>query len=213
VADSSLVRVAVAAGLDLAWRGETARAKEMAFQLRRSRESGVTGAFAVAELADRMAGFRRAEPAVMAALKAQNANDLAGTEKSAREALAMHADNPPAHLALARVAMRQNDLGAAQTHLAEALRWGGNLDRCSAYNNLGIIAMRQNRKPDGRAAFEAARRENPGEPNTYIYLARWHVASGQADSARVVLADGVQRAFPTAEPKKAIVALAAGQAF
>lgn len=213
VADSSLVRVAVAAGLDLAWRGETTRAREMAIQLSKRRESGVAGAFAVAELADRMAGFRRAKPAAVDALRALDRNDLAGAEKSAREALAVHPDNPPAHLTLARVAMRQDDLEAARTHLAEVLRWGGNLDRCSAYNNLGIIAMRESRQPDGRAAFEAARRENPGEPSTYIYLARWHVASGQADSARAVLADGLLRAFPSVEPKKALAALAAGRSF
>jgi len=213
VADSSLARVGAAAGVEMARRGETVRAKEMALQLRKRPDADVPAAFALAELADRMGGLRRAQPQVVAALKALDANDLTAAETAAREALAAHADNPPAHLVLARVAMRRNDAAQARAHLAEALRWGGSLDRCSAYNNFGILAMREDRRDDGRAAFEAARRENPGEPNTYIYLARWHVAAGHPDSARAVLAAGAERAFPSLEPKRALAALAAGQTF
>jgi spermidine synthase len=213
VADSSLVRVAIAAGLDLARRGERTRAREMAFQLSKRRPSGVTGAFAIADLADHMAGSGGAKAAVVAALAALDRNDLAAAAGQAREALATHPESSPAHLVLARVAMRQEDLATARAQLAEALRWGGNLDRCSAYNNLGIIAMRESRLGDGRRAFEAARGENPGEPNTYLYLARWHVAAARVDSARAVLTEGVSRAYPTTEPRRALAALAAGQAF
>jgi hypothetical protein len=93
------------------------------------------------------------------------------------------------------------------------LRWGGTSERCLAYINLGILDMREGRRADGRASFEAARGEDLGEPSAYVHLARWYVAAGRPDSAAVVLREGLGQAYPTDLVRQAMDALRAGRSF
>jgi cytochrome c-type biogenesis protein CcmH/NrfG len=109
--------------------------------------------------------------------------------------------------------MRREHLDEARHHLEETLRWGGNSDRCDAYNNLGIIEMRAGNSAAGRALFDAARRTQPGEPNSYLYLARSYFQDGRVDSARAVLRDGLSRAYPLDPLTQALAAVDAGRSF
>ena len=124
-------------------------------------------------------------------------------------AFAAHPHSPWAHLGAAQVAMRRARYDDVRRHLSEMLRWGGTSERCLAYINLGILDMREGRRADGRASFEAARHEDLGEPSAYVHLARWQLAAGRPDSAAVILREGLALAYPTDPVRKALEALGA----
>lgn len=213
VADSSLASVAMAAGLDLARAGLTERAETMASELRRTGGAAVPGALAIAELARRFEGARLAQTWVARAVAALGANDLAAADSMLRRAFAAQPDNPGAHLQAAWGAMRRDDRALAREHLAVTMRWGDMRDRCLAYNVLGIIAMREGRETEGRAAFVAALGTHPGEASSYVNLARVQVQAGHPDSAAAVLENGLARTFPNESILKALEALRGGRSF
>jgi Tfp pilus assembly protein PilF len=94
--------------------------------------------------------------------------------------------------------MRRERLAAAREHLALALRTGDLRQRATALNNLGILHMRAGRATQGLQAFHQARATLPGDPESYLNLARWHHQAGDEESARAALDDGLRRAYPLA---------------
>jgi Flp pilus assembly protein TadD len=86
-------------------------------------------------------------------------------------------------------------------------------DRCLAYNVLGIIAMREGREAEGRAAFVAALGTHAGEASSYVNLARVQVQAGHPDSAAALLENGLARTFPNESILKVLEALRGGRGF
>lgn len=213
VADSSLVPVAEAVGLELARRGDGERAKLLASELRQRAGPGKPGETAIVQLAEQSESVRRTQEWLALANSALNGGDPEAADRWLRKVFELQPDSPTGHLIAARADMRRERLDGARKHLAVTLKWGMHAERASAYNNLGIIEMRLGRKAEGRADFEAARRTHPGEPNSYVHLARWLVQAGLPDSARAVLREGLTRAYPPDALERALAAVAAGQSF
>jgi spermidine synthase len=213
VPEAVLPQVALAAGSELVSLGVTERAEAMVVDLAAAGPEFAAAAAALKEIC------RHTEVAALAKLwiergrEALDHNDVAAAESSVARALAIDPESGPSHLLAGRLAMRAERLGEARANLERALRTTTGLDRCVAYNNLGIISMRESQMATGRAYFEAARGVHPSEPNTYLHLARWFRESARADSAEVVLREGLAVARPVEPIQRALAAVRTGQSF
>jgi len=213
VPEAVLPQVALAAGSELAALGVTERAEAMLADLAAAGPEFASATAALEEVYRRTEVAGLAKPWIERGREALDRGEVAAAESSVARALALDPENGVAHLLAGRAAMRTDRLGEARKHLEQAVRAATRLDRCVAYNNLGIISMREGQPTAGRAFFEAARGAHPSEANSYVNLARWHRAAGHADSAEVVLREGLPLARPADPIQRALAAVRAGQSF
>ena len=210
----ALARAAGAGGIALARQGQTARAGDMAMELRLLQSDEAKAAsFDVGEAVQVAEKNRRITDFLNRGDQALDANDVDGATRLAQMLFREDPEDAAGHLLLARIAMRRDSLAEARQNLALVLSKGTPDLQSAAHRNLGIIAMREGHVDLGRAEFEASRSLTPLEPTPYLYLARLQFQTGHQDSAEATLVDGIQHTTLPADLRRALDALRSGSSF
>lgn len=118
-------------------------------------------------------------------------NDLIGADKHFQRAYALVPDNPETNFAL-------GNLRAGQGRRSEAIRFYHAALRLDpkhkgALNNLGVIALDDQRPAEARDYLRKAIELEPQNVKTYFLLAKAELALGNVEGARIALARALER--------------------
>lgn len=122
---------------------------------------------------------------------ALEANDLTAAENHLQRARALVPDNPEIILAMGNLRLAQRNRAEAVALYEAVLR----LDprHKSALNNLGVIALEDQRFADAKEFFHRALEQEPQNAKTHFLLAKTELALGNIAGARIALAHALER--------------------
>jgi Flp pilus assembly protein TadD len=122
---------------------------------------------------------------------ALEANDLSAAETHLQRARALVPDNPEIILAIGNLRLAQSNRAEAVALYESVLR----LDprHKSALNNLGVIALEDQRFADAKEFFRRALEQEPQNAKTHFLLAKTELALGNIAGARIALAHALER--------------------
>jgi hypothetical protein len=122
---------------------------------------------------------------------ALDTNELTAAENHLQRARALVPDNPEIIFAMGNLRLAQGKPAEAIAFYRAALR----LDprHKSALNNLGVIALEDQRFEDAKEYFRCALEQGPQNAKTHFLLARTELALGNIAGARIALAHALER--------------------
>jgi Tfp pilus assembly protein PilF len=125
-------------------------------------------------------------------LQALDLNHLDVAQQKLNLAYAYVPDNAELNFALGNLRLARGDRDAAKSYYFTTLSLDPRHE--GSYNNLGVLALEENRGDLAADLFAKALRQNPRDAKTYYLLARSHLAVGDLKSARVEIEQAVKLA-------------------
>jgi Flp pilus assembly protein TadD len=118
-------------------------------------------------------------------------NELTAAENHLQRARALVPDNPEIILAMGNLRLAQSDRAEAIVLYEAVLRLDSRHKR--ALNNLGVIALEDQRFADAKEYFRRALEQEPQNAKTHFLLAKTELALGNIAGARIALAHALER--------------------
>jgi tetratricopeptide repeat protein len=118
-------------------------------------------------------------------------NDLPAAERNLKRAHMLVPDNPETNFALGNLRLTQGNRSEAVSFYELVLR----LDprHKGALNNLGVIALEDDRPTEARGYFRKAIEQEPHNGKTHYLLAKTELALGNIEGARAALGHALER--------------------
>jgi Flp pilus assembly protein TadD len=116
-------------------------------------------------------------------LQALDLNHLEVARRKLDLAYAYVPDNAELNFALGNLRLAEGDRGAAKSYYFTTLRLDPRHE--GSYNNLGVLALEENRGQLAVNLFVKALQQNPRDAKTHYLLARSHLSIGDLKSARL----------------------------
>lgn len=114
-------------------------------------------------------------------LQALETNHLSEAQQKLDLAYAYVPENAELNFALGNLQIAQGNKQAAKSFYAETLRLDPEHE--GSNNNLGVLALEENRWKLAASFFSRALQQSPNDPKTYFLLAKSHLNSGEVESA------------------------------
>jgi Tetratricopeptide repeat len=118
-------------------------------------------------------------------------NELTAAESHLQRARALVPDNPEIILAMGNLRLAQSNRAEATVLYETVLRLDSK--HKSALNNLGVIALEDQRFVDAKEYFRRALEQEPQNAKTHFLLAKTELALGDIAGARIALAHALER--------------------
>jgi Flp pilus assembly protein TadD len=115
--------------------------------------------------------------------QALESGNLPLAERKLTLALAYVPQNAETNFALGNLRLAQGDAGAADSFYHATLNYEPT--HKGALNNLGVLALENNRLPEAEAWFQQALAQNPRDPKTHFLLAKTLLAAGRLAPAKI----------------------------
>ncbi len=113
--------------------------------------------------------------------QALEANDLPTAEKKLKLAYSYVPENAEINFALGNVSLGQGNTSRAKSYYAATIRLDSTHE--GAWNNLGVLALQENRWPLAAQFFQRALRQNPGDAKTHYLFAKALLGTGERQHA------------------------------
>ena len=123
-------------------------------------------------------------------LQALDLNHLEVAQRKLNLAYAYVPDNAELNFALGNLRLAQGDRDAAKSYYFTTLRLDPRHE--GSYNNLGVLALEENRGQLAANFFAKALQQNPRDAKTHYLLARSHLSIGDLKSARAEIEQAVK---------------------
>jgi len=123
-------------------------------------------------------------------LQALDLNHLEVAQQKLNLAYAYVPDNVEVNFALGNLRLAQGDRDVAKSYYFTTLRLDPRHE--GSYNNLGVLALEENRGQLAANFFTKALQQNPRDAKTHYLLARSHLSIGNLKSARTEIEQAVK---------------------
>ncbi len=123
-------------------------------------------------------------------LQALDLNHLDVAQRKLNLAYAYVPDNAELNFALGNLRLAQGNRDAAKSYYFTTLRLDPRHE--GSYNNLGVLALEENRGQLAANFFAKALQQNPRDAKTHYLLARSHLSIGDLKSARAEIEEAVK---------------------
>ena len=122
--------------------------------------------------------------------QALESNDLATAERKLNIAYAYVPENAETNFALGNLRLARNERTAAKSYYLATLRLDPSHE--GAYNNLGVLALQEERWSVAAKFFQRALLQDPRNAKTYYLLAEAHFKAGDIESASTEIAQALR---------------------
>ncbi len=123
-------------------------------------------------------------------LRAQRIGELGTAQRELELAFAYVQDNAEINFALGNLWLARDDHPKAKTFYRRTLQLAP--AHADAWNNLGVVAMKEKAWPVARRCFELAAKYEPEDAKTHFLLARARLELGDHPGARTALAEALR---------------------